>query len=253
MPFTPQSKMKHNLSMTRRVNLSWRPELGLLQPKKQQAFIVAGKPKFDTPWDPWASRPTSRRTYNAPDRRTKADTDPLHYSMDFQYQPQPANKKDDTLTPCFPVHGLLGKFRFEVNGMFHQRGELAEKETFDTACNLSLMGWFKARERFLLGHLQGDVYALSYFQRWLEEKHLSLEAGRIDAVRIFEVSTGLPSPLAYPRLLVVKDLRKYGKIKQHLLMKLEKQQVTRLQRESTLRMRAEEDKLSEARTSTRRV
>eukprot|EP00403_Amphidinium_massartii_P007322 CAMPEP_0178384218 /NCGR_PEP_ID=MMETSP0689_2-20121128/7403_1 /TAXON_ID=160604 /ORGANISM="Amphidinium massartii, Strain CS-259" /LENGTH=217 /DNA_ID=CAMNT_0020004461 /DNA_START=42 /DNA_END=692 /DNA_ORIENTATION=+ len=214
--------------MTRRKNIDWRPELGLLQPQKTQARIRFGVPVFDTTWDILNSKPSSFRRYQPAERKTRASMDPSQYSMEFAYQASEAS----ALQPCFPVHGLLGKFRFEVQGQFYKRAELAEKETFDTACYLSLVGWFKARERFMLGHLQGDVYALSYFQRWLQEKHLSMEAGRIDSIRIFEVSTGLPSPLSYHRLLIVKDLRKYGKQKIHLMKTLEKTQILRLQSDS---------------------
>eukprot|EP00439_Symbiodinium_sp_Y106_P001213 s1860_g1.t1 len=85
----------------------------------------------------------------------------------------------------------------EVKGIFHDKGYMAEKEVFDTAFQLHLVGWLKVRATFILGHVQGDTYALSYFKKYLEEKHLSREAGTIDWVRLWEYNTGLEVPLSY--------------------------------------------------------
>merc|ERR1712031_27560 len=111
---------------------------------------------------------------------------------------------------------MFGKFRFEVQGRFSQNGEIFEKEAFEVAFGLFLLGWFKCRSNFAIGHLQGDVFALAYMRRWLEERHLSAEAGRVDSVSFPEENLGL-SEIVYKRLVCVKDWRKFGTKKQHMM------------------------------------
>merc|ERR1712137_869464 len=103
---------------------------------------------------------------------------------------------------------------------------------FFAAFEMHLVGWLKVRSTTMIGHLQGDVYALSYFRKWLEEKHITPKAGIINALRIYEVNIGLDKPLEYKTLLCVKDKRKYGKRKIHMLAQLEKLQIQRLEQES---------------------
>merc|ERR1712187_945503 len=98
-----------------------------------------------------------------------------------------------------------------AQGRFHKKGELAERETFEAAFNLHLVGWLKVRSTNILGHVQGDTFALSYFRRWLEEKHMSPEAGKLEWVRLWEMNLGLEPPLAYKMLTAVKDKRKYAR------------------------------------------
>ena len=99
----------------------------------------------------------------------------------------------------------------------------------------------KVRKTFMSGHMQGDWTALSYFQRWLTEKHLSREAGTIWAVEIYEVNTGLMQPLAYTSLMAVKDNRKYGKRKNQLLKTLERAQISALESQTALERRRREE------------
>ncbi|OLQ08222.1 hypothetical protein AK812_SmicGene8301 [Symbiodinium microadriaticum] len=63
-----------------------------------------------------------------------------------------------------------------VKGIFHDKGYMAEKEVFDTAFQLHLVGWLKVRATFILGHVQGDTYALSYFKKYLEESEVQRKA-----------------------------------------------------------------------------
>eukprot|EP00425_Heterocapsa_triquetra_P031994 CAMPEP_0195112712 /NCGR_PEP_ID=MMETSP0448-20130528/99960_1 /TAXON_ID=66468 /ORGANISM="Heterocapsa triquestra, Strain CCMP 448" /LENGTH=201 /DNA_ID=CAMNT_0040149577 /DNA_START=1 /DNA_END=603 /DNA_ORIENTATION=+ len=184
---------------------------------KLMPFIRKGWPVFDKSYDPKdIEAPSSFRKYQPPPNSNKrVNRDPDAYDEDN-------------------LHTLLGKFQFEAKGVFHQKGELAEKEIFDAAFGMHLVGWLKVRPYFMLGHLQGDTYALSYFKRWLEEKHLSPEAGAIEWVRIWEVNTGLQD-LKYKMLQCVKDRRKYKHRKVHIMRLQEREQISRFQQESALK------------------
>eukprot|EP00931_Biecheleriopsis_adriatica_P074495 TRINITY_DN48536_c0_g1_i1.p1 TRINITY_DN48536_c0_g1~~TRINITY_DN48536_c0_g1_i1.p1 ORF type:complete len:235 (-),score=45.51 TRINITY_DN48536_c0_g1_i1:93-797(-) len=216
------TRLKRLLGMTRKPNNTWRQEYGLLQKSKDLPFIKKGWPQFDKPYDPVNSQiPPSFRVYKNPDPpRIKISRNSEDYNEDN-------------------LHTLLGKFQFEAKGIFHSHGYIAEKEVFDTAFNLHLVGWLKVRNRFILGHVQGDTYALSYFRKYLEEKHLSREAGTVDWVRLWEFNTGLES-LAYKHLFCDKDRRKYKNRKIHILSTLEHLQINRLERESTERRKADQ-------------
>ena len=91
------------------------------------------------------------------------------------------------------------------------------------------MGWFKARRRFAIGHFQGDVYGLSYMQKWLREQHLTREAGVIMSQNITDENFGIPEPLAYKQLIAVKDWRTAHKKVQHRDAMLEKRRLQALE------------------------
>eukprot|EP00747_Dinoflagellata_sp_TGD_P166082 gnl/TRDRNA2_/TRDRNA2_188334_c0_seq1.p1 gnl/TRDRNA2_/TRDRNA2_188334_c0~~gnl/TRDRNA2_/TRDRNA2_188334_c0_seq1.p1 ORF type:complete len:268 (+),score=52.62 gnl/TRDRNA2_/TRDRNA2_188334_c0_seq1:107-910(+) len=231
-----QSMMKRLTSITRRPGLEsggWRENTySLLRTDPQRAEIKMGWPVFHQTYDIIQSRPTSFRKYRPPVRPpTRARRDSEYYDVEAGEDP--------------PFHELIGKFRFEASGHFYGNAEAAEKEIFTTAFNLHLVGWLKARQTTLSGHLQGDTFALSFFQRWLEEKHLSETSGHVDHVRIFEANTGLDQPLVYRHLQCVKDRRKYGKKKIHLKTAIETMQVERFVRESAQKRQDEERFLDE--------
>mmetsp|Transcript_103246 Transcript_103246/g.321746 ORF Transcript_103246/g.321746 Transcript_103246/m.321746 type:complete len:235 (+) Transcript_103246:407-1111(+) len=216
-------RYKRQLGIQRKPNTEWREELGLLQPGKLLPFIKKGWPIFHTAYDPEKLKvPSSQRQYVYPTPPPSVNRDPQAWTEDT-------------------IHELMGKFQFEVQGHFHKKGILAEKETFDTAFNLHLVGWLKVRSTNILGHVQGDTFALSYFRRWLEEKHLSREAGTVEWVRFWEMNTGIEKPLKYKHLECVKDRRKYKSRKVHILATMEGRQLEALERESAARRQREEE------------
>lgn len=216
-------RLKRQVGIQRKPNTEWREELGLLQPGKLLPFIRKGWPVFHTAYDPAnLAAPSSQRKYNYPKPPPSVNRDPQGWTEDT-------------------IHELMGKFQFEAQGRFHKKGELAEKETFETAFNLHLVGWMKVRGTNILGHVQGDTFALSYFRRWLEEKHLSREAGTLEWVRFWDTNTGLEKPLQYKFLQCVKDRRKYKSRKVHILATLDKRQLELLERESAARRQREEE------------
>lgn len=223
MVFLGRQKLKTLLSITRRRNRQWRPELGLLRPDKETPYMKLGHPVFDLPYTPFKPKGGSFRKYREPPK------------------PKPPVSRDSDYYNEDNLPELRGKFRFEALGKFHKKGEIAEHETFHAAFGMHLVGWLKVRPTFMLGHLHGDVTALSYFRRWLEDKHLSSEAGAINQVRVFEVNTGIDRPLETNSLVAIKDRRKYGKRKIHLMMAMERAQVRRLQRQSALARQERED------------
>lgn len=147
-----------------------------------------------------------------------------------QYKPPPkqpiVNVRDEAEYTSENFHEILGKFRFEAKGEFNYA--VAEEELFNAGFALSLVGWMKVRPTFVLGHVQGDTFALSHFRRYLEEKHLTPEAGKLEWVRLWEMNMGLSPPLDYGTLQCVKDARKYAAKKTHLLRSMESVQSSRL-------------------------
>ncbi|CAE8586402.1 unnamed protein product [Polarella glacialis] len=221
-------RLKRMLGMTKKPDISWKQEYGLLAKDKDLPYIKKGWPQFDKPYDPSNSKiPPSFKLYRAP----------------MAPKSQVNRNSDDYSEEN--LHQLYGKFQFEVKGNFPNQGYTAEMEVFTTAFNLHLVGWLKIRERFMLGHVQGDTFALSYFKKWLEEKHLSTESGKMDWVRLWEFNTGIDVPLQYRHLFCDKDRRKYKNRKIHILSTLEKAQITRLERQSTERRQKEQAFLDE--------
>lgn len=220
------NRLKRLLSNTKKTNTDWRDDLGLFRDPKLFPVIKKGWPQFDLAYDPVnTQQPTSFRIYRPPERpRVLVPRESAHYNEDN-------------------LHELYGKFQFEAKGIFRGKAELAEKEVFDTAHNLHLVGWLKIRCTSMLGHVQGDTYALSYFRRWLEEKHLSKDAGTIDWVRLWEMNTGLELPLHYQNLVCIKDRRKYKNRKVHIVAALEKTRIARYQEEAAGRRGQEQKKI----------
>jgi hypothetical protein len=203
-----------------------------LQREKLQPRIVKGFPLFMDTVKEEEVKPSSFRKYKPiPKPKLEALRDSEEYN--------PSN-----------FHELLGKYRIEVKGIF-PKGTFpdssvypAEKEVFDTAFGLYLTGWLKVREKFIIGHLQGDTYALSYFRRWLEEKHMSSSAGKIDWVRIWEGNLGLERPLFRNNLKCLKDMRLYARRKRHLLTTLQSTEARELQEFSNKKYDEEQTRLN---------
>ena len=105
-------------------------------------------------------------------------------------------------------HEIQGKFKFAITGIFNLGGTVFESEIFKAADDLFLTGNIKCRTTFARGELQGDVYALSYMQKWLKQGHHSLDAGKIKSVKFYDDNYGIPNP-SDPVLRCVKDWRKY--------------------------------------------
>merc|ERR1712194_405539 len=206
----------------------WRQDPGLLRDPKQFPVIKRGWPQFNLAYDPTGNeQPSSFRKYRPPERpRIIVPKESSHYNEDN-------------------LHELYGKFQFEAKGIFRGQAMVAEKEVFEAAYNLHLVGWLKIRCTFMLGHVQGDTYALSYLRRWLEEKHLSRDAGTIDWVRLWEMNTGLEAPLKYEHLVCIKDRRKYKNRKVHIVAAVEKKRIARYEQEGAIRRENEQKKIDD--------
>eukprot|EP00405_Crypthecodinium_cohnii_P009522 CAMPEP_0206444312 /NCGR_PEP_ID=MMETSP0324_2-20121206/14843_1 /ASSEMBLY_ACC=CAM_ASM_000836 /TAXON_ID=2866 /ORGANISM="Crypthecodinium cohnii, Strain Seligo" /LENGTH=230 /DNA_ID=CAMNT_0053912323 /DNA_START=130 /DNA_END=822 /DNA_ORIENTATION=+ len=203
-------------SNTRKPDTRWRPEPGLFRSPKIFPAMRKGRPLLTDDWNPSHKFiPRSFRLYKGVEApKIPVDKDSSNYHEDN-------------------LHVLLGKFQFEAKGQFHDKGEPAEKEIFQAAFDLHLVGWLKVRSDFVLGHVQGDTFALSYFRKYLEEKHLSREAGDIDWVRLWNVNTGLQAPLEYKILFCEKDKRRYKNKKVHILAQLEKDRIREFQEKAS--------------------
>eukprot|EP00929_Paragymnodinium_shiwhaense_P092355 TRINITY_DN52224_c0_g1_i1.p1 TRINITY_DN52224_c0_g1~~TRINITY_DN52224_c0_g1_i1.p1 ORF type:complete len:235 (-),score=28.38 TRINITY_DN52224_c0_g1_i1:127-831(-) len=223
MVVQPVQRLKRTvMSLDRRPNNHWRPDVwnGLLHKQKLYPPIRKGLPVFDQTWDILNKRPGAFKQYVPPPK------------------PKPPQRPPETYTPD-NLHEILGKFRFEAQGNFTDQF-LTEKEVFDAAFALHLVGWVKIRPSFILGHVQGDAYALSYYKRWLEEKHLSRQAGTMEWVRIWNMNLGLERPLAYVHLVANKDRRKYSRKVTHIEKALSSVQAQRLELVSNEKRRDEE-------------
>mmetsp|Transcript_1992 Transcript_1992/g.3729 ORF Transcript_1992/g.3729 Transcript_1992/m.3729 type:complete len:236 (+) Transcript_1992:55-762(+) len=216
-------RLKRLLGMTRKPDNQWREDYGLLRKSKELPYIKKGWPQFEKPYDP-----------------TNSQIPPSFRQFQPTLAPQPKISRNSDDYDEDHLHELYGKFQFEAKGSFHNHGYLAETEVFNTAFNLHLVGWLKVRRSHILGHVQGDTYALSYFKKYLEEKHLSREAGTIDWVRLWEFNTGLDLPLQYRHLFCDKDRRKYKNAKIHILATLENLQIARLERQSIERRKQDQ-------------
>lgn len=204
------TKLKRLLGVTKRVNTAWRADAGLLREPKANPGFRKGRAVFDKPYDPKDIQAASSfRQYVGPRKaRVNVPKDDEFYINDFE-----------------KVWQLFGKFQFEVGGHFPKDAELAEREVFDAAFRLNLVGWMKVRPAFMLGHVQGDVLSLAYFRKWLEQKHMTPAAGTMSSVNIWQENTGIRPPLDYKNLFCIKDRRRYKNKKVHLLTALERQQI----------------------------
>ena len=138
----------------------------------------------------------------------KPDTGPKSISGQRKYREVKPRVQLKTDYDESDFHEMQGRFKFELKGTFYQAGEVFESECFKAADDLWLTGYIKSRGSFVTGDLQGDVYALSYMQKWLEQGHHSEEAGKVESVRLFEENYGVPD-LRKRCLVCVKDWRKH--------------------------------------------
>ncbi|PHJ23360.1 hypothetical protein CSUI_002787 [Cystoisospora suis] len=121
---------------------------------------------------------------------------------------------------------MLGKFRFQARGYFTQEGDVLREDLLGVCRDLYLVGWIKCRRSFAIGHLQGDVCALSYMRRYLEKYRED-----VHAVSFYEENFGMPA-VEYERVTAVNDYRAPAKKRQHAIAAAEKMKATRLQQES---------------------
>jgi len=128
------------------------------------------------------------------------------------YKPVPRPR---IVTEASQFHEMKSKFRFTVSGTFEKKGEPFQREMMQMCRNLELVGWLKCRKGFAVGHLQGDIYALSYMKRWLDRDET--RNGRIQSVSFFDENFGIPA-FDFKNLVAVYDRRSPSKKKMHSLM-----------------------------------
>eukprot|EP01066_Platyproteum_vivax_P010740 Platyproteum_vivax@DN4842_c0_g1_i1.p1 len=148
-----------------------------------------------------------------------------------QYKPPPAGK---FITPVFthvnPTnwHNVKGRFRFELQGYFDDKGKVYEKELANLAKELQLVGWIKCRGKFCLGHFQGDSVALSYAMKWITEHQ---KGANVNFQRFFDDNYGIKK-LDYPNFVSVKDWRRPPTKKIHNIARSQTVQVDHLIKDS---------------------
>ncbi|EER17025.1 conserved hypothetical protein, partial [Perkinsus marinus ATCC 50983] len=118
---------------------------------------------------------------------------------------------------------------FEISGYFpaDEFGFTAaafEKEIWKVADDLYLKGWIRVREKFAQGELGGDVNALSYFRKWVEQQHN--KSGVIRTSHFFDDNYGI-AKLPAPVLKCIKDMRPYRKKRLHMGKKSIRKDLTR--------------------------
>ena len=104
-----------------------------------------------------------------------------------------------------------------------------EAELYRIASDLHLLGFIKARSRYAIGHLQGDVFAMSYMRKWLEDR--CNDSGKIDIVHVFGESYGLPE-YRYTKLECIKDWRSPVRRRQHMAVLEEEARIAGLERKT---------------------
>ncbi|CAE8684706.1 unnamed protein product, partial [Polarella glacialis] len=104
-------RLKRMLGMTKKPDISWKQEYGLLAKDKDLPYIKKGWPQFDKPYDPSNSKiPPSFKLYRAP----------------MAPKSQVNRNSDDYSEEN--LHQLYGKYQFEVKGNFPNQGYTAEME-----------------------------------------------------------------------------------------------------------------------------
>ncbi|KAL8424567.1 hypothetical protein Efla_005673 [Eimeria flavescens] len=189
-----------------------RPPPSLLDPPTIAAPLKRGVPQLDAQFDTLNTTVTGFRKYRAP-----------------PVKPPPLRRDFTEKT----FHELFGKFRFEVLGAFPYNGDVFRDKLLRVSRDLFIVGWIKCRAKFAIGHLQGDVYALSYLRRWLEV-HADES---ISSVSIFDEAIGLQA-LDYEQIAAVNDYRSPAKLKLHMLMAAERRKAFLLERDSQQRAAA---------------
>lgn len=110
-------------------------------------------------------------------------------------------------------HEVKSKFRFQIHGFFAENGDIFCEELYRTAKRLFLVGWIKCRKRFVIGHFQGDSYAISYMRHWFDM--YSSNENKIEEIKIFDENNGFPN-FEYYNITIVRDYRSPGKKKMHM-------------------------------------
>lgn len=126
-------------------------------------------------------------------------------------------------------HEMIAKFQFHLDGHFPTGGGCLEAELYRIASDLHLLGFIKARSRYAIGHLQGDVFAMSYMRKWLEDR--CNDSGKIDIVHVFGESYGLPE-YRYTKLECIKDWRSPVRRRQHMAVLEEEARIAGLERKT---------------------
>jgi hypothetical protein len=126
-------------------------------------------------------------------------------------------------------HEMLAKFHFRLDGRFPDGGIVFETEVHSVASDLFLVGFIKVRSSYAMGHLQGDVYAMSYMRKWFEDRYNV--SGRVDSVHIFGDSYGIPE-LRYTKLECIKDWRSPVRRRQHMGSLTEDMRISELERKT---------------------
>eukprot|EP00397_Hematodinium_sp_SG-2012_P046499 GEMP01052558.1.p1 GENE.GEMP01052558.1~~GEMP01052558.1.p1 ORF type:complete len:259 (+),score=51.07 GEMP01052558.1:155-931(+) len=183
MVVTAKNKIKIALALTRKVNMQWRPpnfhdHLNIIHEAPAMVKNIKGMPDFGTQEDVITNRSKSFRSY----KRPVPSIDRRKYFEDL---------KQRMSTEDAPIHELHGKFKFSLQGEFHENGEILEEEMFKAAFDMRVVGWLKIRPKFATGHFQGDLIALSSMQRWIMQRHLSRRAGTIASHKFFAENWGL--------------------------------------------------------------
>ena len=146
-----------------------------------------------------------------------------------QYKPRLKNPPVVTDFDASNFHEMKGKFKFHILGSFPYLAADFEKEIHLVASDLYLVGFLKVRSRYAMGHLQGDVYSLSYMRKWMEDRYN--ESGFIESVNVFDDSYGIPE-YGYTKLECIKDWRSPVRRRQHMEAIREESLISRLHERS---------------------
>jgi hypothetical protein len=182
------------------------PSLLIPSARRVEAF-KRGVPLFSRTVDTIQNFATGNRQYKPPMKKVQvlADYDETSY------------------------HNMSGKFQFHIDGRFPNSGTEFEREMFGVASDLFLVGFMKVRAGYALGHLQGDVLALSYMRKWMEYRYN--ESGTIDNLHFFGDSYGIPE-FRYSKLECIKDWRSPVRRRQHMGVLHEEARITKLEERS---------------------
>jgi hypothetical protein len=197
-----------NVAKQRNIQTGYRDGYSILDPHPRRVLeFKRGVPIFSKAVDTIQSLATGNRQYKPPVAKAPLVTG--YDERDF--------------------HEMIGKFQFHVDGHFPNGGTGFEAEIHNVASDLHLLGFIKARSRYAMGHLQGDVYAMSYMRKWLQDR--CNESGKIDYVHIFGDSYGLPE-YRYTKLECIKDWRSPVRRRQHMAVLQEEARILELERKT---------------------
>jgi len=212
-----------NVAKGRNHHTGYRGAPDLLSPLPRRALTFKrGLPIFSSTVDTIQNLATGNRQYKPPKKQTPLLTD-----------------YDENT-----CHQMRGKFQFHISGHFPHGGAETERELFTTASDLFLVGFMKVRSTYAMGHLQGDVFALSYMRKWFQDRCNS--CGTINNVHIFDDSYGLPE-LRYDKLECIRDWRSPIRRKQHMESLREEAKLHELERRTRER-ESQQEKLEETKS-----